>query len=810
MLITFVVDTSGSMSQKTTNGMTLLDCCKAAIEHFIKIRSKDASMRNDRFFLITSEENSLTAVKIGWKDNFNTFIQEVKNLVCKDMSNLGFSLQKAFDNLNLFRIQSSIDNYGQGRNPWFIEPAIIVLLTDGSSLTNNMSIVENFTLPKNVLNNDPTIEPFRWDQRLFSIVLKFNGISSNKQTSLPSEPAIAPMCDVTGGMSSCYNFEPLPLQQQQKNGTLPNALHKMLYVRGQGGFWPIPENYYPDLTSLSLPARTAHPIIRYSILECDTHIPENFPFDKYELEPCSVTQYLLTNKIQCVHVYMSNSQQASGQGEPFGCLRLNSAGNSYNLFIFPYNYPRLWALLDDFSQFKTAPPAKWRQEFESYLLSIPPYYIHPLRNALKRFCQINLVPDNIDAQFSNFINNMIKKIKSQSISKTESERVINSKQQQQQQQQQSFQQYQQQQQQQQKQQQEQQKNKHSNLGKSFHHILDSGYSSDILSELIQQETENDSSELSQELSEQSSSSSSNNQSILQRNVFDINRTQLLNQLDKMKDHIFKKKIQKDEAKHHLPISQMGNYHETISKRETLRDIDDDKKPNTPLFGNPYRKEKGPRFAMSIDEADDTGGSNPLFDGDKSKQPNQNKRRRFSGRAYPTPLYPPQQQQSQPPTPQQQQSQPQPISTQPTTPISTKDINNLPINSSPPTNNYQNNNITTPTNVTTSPPINSEPILITGSIPALSNTGASTQPPIQASPTNHLLPTSPRPSTTKTTNELLPNPSITIPPTPATNGASNINGNINTTPLTPKTSPLSPIFFEVSQNENNMNIIKFCT
>ncbi|KAK5583139.1 hypothetical protein RB653_004729 [Dictyostelium firmibasis] len=691
MLITFVVDTSGSMSQKTTNGMTLLDCSKAAIEHFIKIRSKDASMRNDRFFLITSEENPITAVKIGWKDNFNSFIQEVKNLQTKDMSNLGFSLQKSFDFLNQFRVQSSIDNYGQGRNPWFIEPAIIILLTDGSSLTNSSSIIENFTLPKTQfhLNSDPTSEPFRWDQRLFSIVLKFGGISSSKSLPLPMEPAIAPMCDVTGGRCQVatnmktmiqqveglmqklqggvvVSFEPLlnsqQQQQQQQQQSLPPpplSLHKMLYVRQQVGFWPIPESYYPDTSSLSLPVRSAHPVIRYSVIEADTHIPENFPFDKYELEPCSLTQYLLTNKIQCTHVFMMNSLQVSGQGEPFGCLRVNSAGNSVNLFVFPYNFPRLWNLLDDLtSTFKMMPSQKWKQEFEGYLLSIPPYYINPLRGALKRFCSLNLIPDNIDSQFINFINNTIKKIKSQSISKIESERIINSKQQQQQySHQQQFQQFQQK----QSQQYDYSSSSSSSINttttnssgigsssgggsnlataskkKSFHQILDQGYSSDLLSELIQQDNEqSENSELSQELSESSSTTggSSSNINILQRNVFDIGRGQLLNQLDKMKDHIFKKKTQKDESKHHLPISQMGNYHETIGKRETLRDIDDDKKPNTPLFGNPYRKEKS-RFTMSIDEADE--GGNITSDGEGKNKLTQNKRRRLSGRGYPPP------------------------------------------------------------------------------------------------------------------------------------------------------------------------------
>eukprot|EP01132_Coremiostelium_polycephalum_P009276 gene9276-11369_t len=633
MFITFVVDTSVSMGQKTVNGMTLLDCTKAAIEHFIKIRSKDSSIRTDRFFLVTTEEGNFS-VKIGWKDHYNSFLQEVKNLTAKDMSNIGFSLQKAFDLLNQFRLQTSIDNYCQGRNPWFIDPSIVILLTDGSALTNTSNIIENFSLPKNPSNvSDPTIEPFRWDQRLFSIVLKFNGIPSASQIGPHTEPIIAPMCEVTGGKCQIatsmktmiqqvegliqklqsgvvVSFEPIPIPSVQ-NLPMP-SLHKMLYVRTQGGFWPIPENYYPDLSNLNIPPRTAHPIIKYSLVESDPYIPENFPFDKYEVEPCPMTQYLLSNKINCVRTFMMNSQQLSGQGDCFGYLRTNSTGNSVNLFVFPYNYPRLWGLLDELvQQLKLQPTQKWKQEFENYLLSVPPYYINPLRIALKRFCTLNLIPDTLDNQFLNYISNIVKKLKTQSQAKIEAERLLlNSN----------------------KQQQQQPKTstlmsqlsspsvslssiynptpstKNPVTGRNFHQILEIGYDpSNDYSDLIENSID-DSTTTTLELNQDIDPIINfYNPNILHRNVFDIQRHNILGQLDKMRDHIFKKKVvEDDETKHNLPISQMGNYHETLSKRETLRDIDEDKKPNHPLFGNPYRKEKGPKFAMSIDEADETG------------------------------------------------------------------------------------------------------------------------------------------------------------------------------------------------------------
>lgn len=54
------------------------------------------------------------------------------------------------------------------------------------------------TLPGHEL----TAEPFRWDQRLFSIILRMAGTRSSmlgKMGMQNIEPAIAAMCDVTGG-----------------------------------------------------------------------------------------------------------------------------------------------------------------------------------------------------------------------------------------------------------------------------------------------------------------------------------------------------------------------------------------------------------------------------------------------------------------------------------------------------------------------------------------------------------------------------------------------------------------------------------
>lgn len=45
------------------------------------------------------------------------------------------TLMQAFDILNINRMTSGIDTYGQGRCPFFLETSVIVLITDGGKLT---------------------------------------------------------------------------------------------------------------------------------------------------------------------------------------------------------------------------------------------------------------------------------------------------------------------------------------------------------------------------------------------------------------------------------------------------------------------------------------------------------------------------------------------------------------------------------------------------------------------------------------------------------------------------------------------------
>ncbi|KAI8438346.1 hypothetical protein MSG28_010912 [Choristoneura fumiferana] len=402
-IIVFLIDTSASMNQRAYLGgrPTLLDVAKGAVETF---------------------------VKAGWKENLATFINELKNLQCLGLTTMGAALKHAFDVLNINRMQTGIDTYGQGRCPFYLEPSVIVVITDGGKLSSNAGIQEEFNLPMNcpIPGSELTREPFRWDQRLFSLVLRLAGTPAvERDTGLvPSDTSpIDAMCEVTGGRSYCItshrmlmqcidslvqkvqsgvviNFEKIgpdppsidggtskdgtepaeeaPPEEKEvvegdsdRNGrwnggpyqssmttnqgpSAPQAWHacrRLIYVprtvsqKGFAvGFWPIPESFRPDPNAPTLPPRSAHPAVKFTCSSQEPMVIDNLPFDKYELEPSPLTQFILARKqpTTCWQVFVANSGCKNSEvSHPFGYLKASTNLTCVNLFVLPYNYPPL-------------------------------------------------------------------------------------------------------------------------------------------------------------------------------------------------------------------------------------------------------------------------------------------------------------------------------------------------------------------------------------------------------------------------------------------------------------------------------------
>ncbi|XP_053129831.1 integrator complex subunit 6-like isoform X5 [Hemicordylus capensis] len=622
-ILLFLIDTSASMNQRAYLGTSYLDIAKGAVELFMKLRARDPASRGDRYMLVTFDEAPY-CIKAGWKENHATFMNELKNLQASGLTTLGQALRSSFDLLNLNRLVSGIDNYGQGRNPFFLEPSILITITDGNKLTNTAGVQEELHLPLNspLPGSELTKEPFRWDQRLFALVLRLPGASSVEPEQLGSVPtdesAITQMCEVTGGRSYCVRTQRMlnqcleSLAQKVQSGVVINfeksgpdpphigedglvdatrpinsfgsqpwhSCHKLIYVRPNPktgvpvGHWPIPESFWPDQNSPTLPPRTAHPVVRFSCVDCEPMVIDKLPFDKYELEPSPLTQYILERKSPhaCWQVFVSSSGKYSELCHPFGYLKASTTLTCVNLFVMPYNYPVLLPLLDDlFKVHKLKPNLKWRQALDNYLKTMPPYYL---------------------------------------LTKIESERIIGSVGK--------------------KAPQEtgiKVKNHSSGLSliqsRDFKQLLQGivGESPLRLSEMNVKEFAGfHIGLLNKDLKPQA-----------YRNAYDIPRRNLLDQLTRMRTNLLKthKLIlgQDEDCLHSIPVAQMGNYQEYLKMMPSpLREIDPDQPKRLHTFGNPFKQDKK---GMMIDEADEfvTGPQNKVKRPGEPNTPASLKRRR---------------------------------------------------------------------------------------------------------------------------------------------------------------------------------------
>uniref|UniRef100_A0A672P1A2 Integrator complex subunit 6-like n=1 Tax=Sinocyclocheilus grahami TaxID=75366 RepID=A0A672P1A2_SINGR len=605
-ILLFLIDTSASMNQRTYLGTTFLDIAKGAVEIFMKLRARDPASRGDRYMLVTFDDPPY-GVKAGWKENHATFMSELKNLQASGMTTLGHALRAAFDLLNLNRLVSGIDNYGQGRNPFFLEPSVIITITDGNKLTHTSGVAEELHLPLNspLPGSELTKEPFRWDQRLFALVLRLPGVSVPDGEHLGSVPtdesAITQMCEVTGGRSYCVRTQRMlnqcleSLVQKvlsgvvihfEKSGPDPpvigedglvdparplssfspqpwHSCHKLIYVRPNPktgvpvGHWPIPESFWPDQNSPTLPPRSAHPLVRFSCIDCEPMVIDKLPFDKYELEPSPLTQFILERKSphMCWQVFVNCSGKHSDSAHPFGYLKASTTLTCVNLFVMPYNYPVLLPLLDDlFKVHKLKPNLKWRQAFEMYMKSMPPYFLLAKIESDRLIVSVGKKPPQ----------EMGIKVKNHSSALSLAHR------------------------------------------RDFKQLLQ-GITGEVPLRLIDMNFKEFAgfqiALLNKDLKPQA-----------YRNAYDIPRRNLLDQVTRMRSNLLRttQKLirgQDDDSLHSIPVGQMGNYQEYLKMMPSpLREIDPDQPKRLHTFGNPFKQDKK---GMMIDEADEfvTGPQN---------------------------------------------------------------------------------------------------------------------------------------------------------------------------------------------------------
>ncbi|CAG9530756.1 unnamed protein product [Cercopithifilaria johnstoni] len=474
-IVVFLIDSSASMAQKTYQGTAMLDVARSVVELILKQRVRDASARGDRYMLMSFEEFPIN-VKAGWRESQSIFQEQLKMLKPHGLTSFGAALGSALRFVNVNRLQTGIDNFGAGRYPFYIEPVVIISITDGNCLTcPQFGTVNEIKVAKpTTIGNEMIEEPFRWDQRLYSIVLRLGGNTPVGKVcpgmNIPSDNSpIDAMCVATGGRSYCVSSHKMlaicvesvvqKLQQQgivlrfekygpdpilnsdrtngivengssKKNGELTSVGGKSfnsdnwhnvtctVYSRASRsypGHWPIPEAFWPDRSMVSLPPRKAHPVISFRCEPCEPLVCQDFPFDKYELEPSPLTRFILERKQPgvCWQVFVHNSSVVGSSPAPFGYLKAATNLSCVNLFIMPYNYPFLLPLIEEMKMDSKAKNShSWRLRLEKYLATVPSYYVQPLKKAFTRLniSHPMLEPDQMQ-QYSYNILSYIAKVK---------------------------------------------------------------------------------------------------------------------------------------------------------------------------------------------------------------------------------------------------------------------------------------------------------------------------------------------------------------------------------------------------------------
>lgn len=480
------------MNQTTSSGMTLLDYAKSAVERFVK------RVRYQHHFLLiscgvdnaTANANAKLAaagagdalppwngrVRIGWDQatNKEAFLAELKNLRATDMSDLGSSIKQAFELMNQIRLALNWDNYGLGRMPGNTNVGVCVVLTDATTFSGADGMMQDaLTIPPSTaVGADLTLEPYRWDQRIYTIALKLSATTGVRaQPSVPTD--LMALSEATGGMLFMPTSKPAVEQSIDQiisklkagavvkfrceandgEGDLPVSRNVIVPFPNTKEFlWPIAESFWLDRNTVSLPPREAHPTLVFKrtvegAMEAATnHMlldTLKFPADSYGLEnalspaPPRGQRWL---------VYVPNSRGDGRLGEPIGFLRAGSSSTaSPMLVLLPYNFPALFSLLVEAARVYQASgqsinsptmswmfqakamPSSWRESFTAYLSTAPLYYYAPLKKTLKRYNLHDLVPEVHDSGRSYQISNYLTRLRDQANTENESINKANAK-----------------------------------------------------------------------------------------------------------------------------------------------------------------------------------------------------------------------------------------------------------------------------------------------------------------------------------------------------------------------------------------------
>ena len=340
MFILALLDVSACTAQQTQLGLTLLECAKSAVEQLLDGRRKEGLAQRDQYMLVITADTPLqphsdshTQVVCGWHDNarFLTALKAVQPLAPQSDPPLALSslsgsylpaaITASLDLLNRYSRPNGIDNFARGRILNYNEPAMLVLLTTDTNHESVQAVPAAFKFaPSSLPASAYSTAPYRWDQRLFPVVLRLplreeggavlrsassmaanviagtrDAVSAAQYTAaVPASPLsmfLSSAAEQTGGkcfvatsfvtLLSHFNelskrpcpnvlihLTPLSSSTHPPSPRASSPWHYRsefvgVYVKSVG-VWPCPEVYLPDPVMQTLPPREPHPTFYFS------------------------------------------------------------------------------------------------------------------------------------------------------------------------------------------------------------------------------------------------------------------------------------------------------------------------------------------------------------------------------------------------------------------------------------------------------------------------------------------------------------------------------------------------------------------
>ncbi|KAI8920723.1 hypothetical protein BC831DRAFT_83538 [Entophlyctis helioformis] len=475
MIYVFLVDTSVSMNVPLSGRLTALEVAKAGIDQFFKweLRKTEYERRNNKYMLVTtpsrppaSRSAHVVAHVVAYvvaparrsprpprlhvqtllTTDHQTLLAHARSLQALDLSNVGTVFAALFEYLSLVRCaRTRADAPAIGRFMGGHESTLIFWFMDASAPAcsvvpgtdaDDVSVTQTVNIPGlRMPGSEVYRQPFRWEQRLYTIGLmpdhmpvhpqlewlslnlggQFWRIGSMRSMQWCMESCMGATSTVRPGVLPTHavsHIEGVRVRvhiDPDETGAPQATDELLLYASATSSrTFPIPEAYWPEryLTNTADAAasgggggsgsggvfrldetaqRDAYPTLTLFRREQYYPLFEGFPVDRVGMLPNAVSAELAKLPAGvCWPVYVQGSSFKPGYGEPFGFLKQGSTNGSVYLYILPYKFPTLFKLLTAVVGPK-APirlPDKWTQSFLAYVASLPCYYVQPLRNAL--------------------------------------------------------------------------------------------------------------------------------------------------------------------------------------------------------------------------------------------------------------------------------------------------------------------------------------------------------------------------------------------------------------------------------------------